>query len=242
MKRRSAVHIGTSGWHYPHWQGPFYPKTLNKKDFFAYYAERFDTVEINNSFYRLPEPQTLETWRDQAPDGFRFSVKASRYITHMKKLKDPEDAAALFFDRIVMLEDKGGPVLFQLPPNWRVNAARLEDFLAALPPEFRCAFEFRDKSWFTDAVFGALEKYNAALCLYAMGDYASPRETTADFVYVRLHGPGEKYEGKYEVNALSGWAGAFSSWAASGKDVYCYFDNDENGYAALNALELKEMM
>ncbi len=238
----NRIHIGTSGWSYEHWRGPFYPKNIKTGTYFDFYSSRFDTVEINNSFYQLPEKETLEKWKHQAPDDFIFSVKASRYITHMKKLKDPREAVKKFFERIKTLNGKQGPILFQLPPKWKANAGRLDAFLSQLPNGYRYTFEFRDPDWFSRDVYQVLEKHNAALCIYGMGDYDSPRETTADFVYVRLHGPEGNYKGQYSIETLSGWAGAFYSWMLSGKDIFCYFDNDDRGFAATDALKLKDML
>jgi uncharacterized protein YecE (DUF72 family) len=176
-----------------------------------------------------------------APPGFVFSVKASRYITHMKKLKDPSEPVRAFLGTMKLLGDRLGPVLFQLPPRFRVNAERFRAFLRSLPKPYRYAFEFRDHTWFLDEVYGALERRGAALCIYDLEGETSPVRVTADFVYLRLHGPGGAYEGKYGAKALRGWADAIQSWAGEGKDVYCYFDNDEKGYAAQNARELTRL-
>jgi uncharacterized protein YecE (DUF72 family) len=238
---RPQIRIGTSGWSYDHWVGPFYPDGLPTGGRLAYYARYLNSTEINNSFYHLPEPGILETWRDAVPEGFCFSVKASRYITHMKKLRDPEQGLNTFLGRIGRLEDRLGPILFQLPPRWRFNAERLERFLAALSHEFRYAFELRDRSWLNDRALELLARSNAAFCIYDLDGFLSPKEVTADFVYVRLHGPDGPYRGRYDRQALSGWAGAFTSWNASGLDVYCYFDNDEAGHAAENARALRTM-
>jgi uncharacterized protein YecE (DUF72 family) len=193
--RPSAIHIGTSGWHYDHWVGPFYPERLAKKKFLEYYAGRFKTVEINNSFYRLPLERTFENWRDQVPAGFVFSVKASRFITHMKKLKDPEQTVEEFFQRIRGLGNKLGPIPFQLPPRWRFDSDRLEGFLKALPLEHKHAFEFRDQSWLNADVFDMLSQRGMALCAYDFGEISAPKKVTAGFIYVRLHDPGGPYEG-----------------------------------------------
>jgi uncharacterized protein YecE (DUF72 family) len=238
----SLIQIGTSGSHYKHWKGPFYPKNMKPQDFLSYYAKRFGTSEINNSFYKLPEDKILISWRDIVPTEFCFAVKAGRFITHMKKLKDPEESTDRFLNRIELLKDKLGPVLFQLPPKWKCNLERLEAFLGTLPPNRQYSIEFRDLSWLIDEVYELLQRYNIALCIYDMDQWVSPKVITADFIYVRLHGPEAKYEGAYDVHTLSGWARAFSSWAAQGKQVYCYFDNDEQGFAALDALRLKEML
>ena len=242
METWENVHVGTSGWHYEDWAGPFYPKDLSKRDFLAYYAEHFDTVEINNSFYQLPKKETLKAWRKTVPPGFLFTVKASRYITHMKKLKDAHDALSSFLKRVEALGDKLGPILFQLPPKWHFNPDRFYDFLEALPPEHRYAFEFRDLSWQDSKAYEAMKLFGIAFCIYDLEGYLAPKEITADFIYIRLHGPGDAYRGKYDVQTLSGWVGAFSAWSNQGNEVFCYFDNDEAGYAAQNAMRLQEMM
>jgi len=236
------IHIGTSGWAYDHWLGVFYPHSLNKKEMFDFYTSRFGTVEINNSFYHLPSQKTLETWRDTSPKDFMFSVKASRYITHMKKLKNPGEALRTFLDRISVLKSKLDVILFQLPPRWNCNYERLEAFVELLPSGRRYTFEFRDTSWDRDDVFSLLEKNNLAYCIYELDGHRSPKTVTADFVYIRLHGPDGPYQGSYSDRDLSGWAGAISTWRSMGKDCYCFFDNDQNGYAAVNALRLNEML
>lgn len=240
-KKKNNIHIGTSGWHYMHWKGPFYPHDLSAENFLEYYSRHFKTVEINNSFYRMPEEKTLRHWRDTSPEQFVFAVKASRYITHMKKLKDASQPLFLFLERAAALGDRLGPVLFQLPPRWRCNPERLRAFLGMLPGGHRYAFEFRDRTWFDDAVYDALQEYGAAFCIYDLAGEISPKEVTADFVYIRLHGPGGPYQGQYKTEVLAGWTGAFSAWSKQGKEIYCYFDNDEAGYAAQDALRLKEM-
>ncbi|MFW6081944.1 MAG: DUF72 domain-containing protein [Desulfosalsimonas sp.] len=239
--RASAIHIGTSGWNYRHWKGPFYPEDLAAGNWFAYYAERFHTVEINNSFYRLPEKKTFEQWAENAPDDFVFSVKASRYITHTKKLKDPQEPVGRLMENARGLGEKLGPVLFQLPPRWKCNPQRLEEFLGVFPGDCRCAVEFRDESWWEPRVYEVLGSRNAAFCLFELEGRQSPMEVTADFVYIRLHGPEEAYQGLYDDDVLSGWASKILQWAGGGTDVYCYFDNDENGYAARNALRLQQL-
>jgi len=199
-------------------------------------------VEINSSFYRLPRKLTFEQWHDTVPSDFIFAVKASRFITHMKKLKDPETALATFVERIAGLRDKLGPILFQLPPNWRPDLERLRSFLSALPKGYRYAFEFRDPSWFHPEVYHTLAEHGAAFCVYELAGLTSPTELTADFAYLRLHGPGDAYSGCYPTETLNGWADSFLGWAEAGKDIYCYFDNDELGYAAQNAAELQELV
>lgn len=198
-------------------------------------------MEINNTFYRLPERRTLARWRDSVPRDFLFAVKASRYLTHMKKLTAPAAAVRRFFRRIEVLGGKLGPVLFQLPPRWRCDAPRLGAFLDALPGGLRYAFEFRDRSWLTGAVYDVLARRNAALCIYDLAGFRSPAHITTDFAYVRLHGPGVAYRGCYSPRTLAGWARRFRQWAAAGLAVYCYFDNDEAGFAARNAMQLVQI-
>ncbi|MGB7931924.1 MAG: DUF72 domain-containing protein [Gammaproteobacteria bacterium] len=236
------IHIGTSGWSYDHWKGPFYPRHLDGERMLAYYAGHFRTTEINTSFYHLPAEETLTLWHDITPADFLFSVKASRFITHMKKLKDPGQGTSSFLRRIRMLGDKLGPILFQLPPRWRFNKERLTAFLNVLSGEFRYAFEFRDRSWLNEETCELLSRHRAAFCIYELDGFLSPKEITGDLVYVRLHGPGGPYRGSYNNERLSGWAGDFVCWAAQDRTVYCYFDNDERGYAARNALRLQTML
>jgi uncharacterized protein YecE (DUF72 family) len=236
------IYIGTSGWHYKHWMGNFYPEGVKSKDFTAYYLRYFQTVEINNSFYKLPSAETFANWRASVPPDFVFAVKASRFITHMKKLKDPQQSIGRFFENVNALEEKLGPILFQLPPAWKVNKERLEDFLKALPPYYRYTFEFRHPSWYNDEILDLLRRYNAAFCIYELAWHMSPLEVTAEFVYVRLHGPDDKYAGSYSDSAMAWWAQQCLDWQKQGLDVYVYFDNDQLGYAAFNAQRLQELV
>jgi len=237
-----SIRVGTSGWSYDHWKGPFYPARLAGGQMLAFYAEHFRTAEINSSFYRLPAQATLNRWRECTPADFLFTAKASRYITHMKKLGDPRRSVSAFLRRIRLLGDKLGPILFQLPPSWRFDGERLAAFLAALSGEFRYAFEFRDRSWLNDEVYELLSRHGAAFCIYELDGFLSPREMTSDIVYVRLHGPDGPYRGSYDARSLAGWAADLRRWAALGCTVYCYFDNDERGYAARNALRLQSLL
>jgi len=239
----SAIRVGTSGWHYEHWRGPFYPRDISSAGMFSFYADRLRTVEINNSFYHLPTAKAFSEWRRQAPPGFVFAVKASRYITHMKKLKDPAAALEKFFEHAEKLEEKLGPVLFQLPPRWGVNTDRLAEFLQALPRGHRYAMEFRDPSWFAPGVYALLERHNVALCAFELAGQESPERLTADFAYLRLHGPAEqKYAGRYSKAQLRARLGQCRTWIEQGaREVFVYFDNDEAGYAAANALEFQAM-
>ncbi|GAB4377964.1 MAG: DUF72 domain-containing protein [Calditrichia bacterium] len=242
MKQENRIHVGTSGWNYPHWRGPFYPPELPTREWLRYYTGKLHTVEINNSFYRLPEKKTFESWRESAPPNFIFSVKASRYITHMKKLKDTEKPLTTFLDRVAGLGDKAGPILFQLPGGWNYDKDRLEKFLKSLPEGFRYTMELRNSTWWNPEVYQLLNQYGVAFCIFEIGGVMSPIEITADFIYLRLHGPGEKYQGCYDEQTLKQWAETFFSWRAQNKDVFCYFDNDQRGYAARNALELQNLI
>jgi uncharacterized protein YecE (DUF72 family) len=235
--------IGTSGWSYRHWIEPFYPRGITKGiDQLRFYAERFDTVEVNGTFYRLIEVETFRRWRAATPPGFVFACKGSRFITHMKRLKDPEQGVARFFERVEALEDKLGPIVFQLPGRFKPDRERLAKFLDALPGGRRYAFEFRDPAWFQPEVLELLARRNVALCLYEFAGQEAPLEVTADFVYIRLHGPEGPYQGSYSDDALRTWAKRIAAWAKQGLDVYCYFDNDDRGFAPKNALRLKELL
>lgn len=237
------IRIGTSGFHYKHWKGPFYPAKTPDSKLLDYYIQHFDTVELNNSFYRLPTAEAFDNWRNATPANFVFAVKASRFITHNKKLKDPENAIDNLLPRAAHLGPKLGPVLFQLPPHWRVNAERLTALLEILPSDLRYAFEFRELSWITPQINEILEKFNAAFCIYELAGYQSPIHVTANYTYIRLHGPGAgKYQGNYSNEQLQTWARRIESWSTKLKAIYVYFDNDQFGYAAANGLLLKTMI
>jgi len=233
--------IGTSGWHYTSWHGPFYPRDLRVKDFLAYYVEQFDTAEINNSFYRLPTENAVGTWRDSTPEGFLFAWKASRFITHMKRLKDIEESVALVFGRMAALGDKFGPVLFQLPPTFRADAEtreRVARTLSLVPPQHRYAFEFRHPSWYEDATLDLLRDHDAALCISDHAAAPAPWLATASFVYVRAHGTNGRYAGSYSPETLQDWSRKIDRWRAEGRDVYVYFDNDIKSAAPSDARQL----
>lgn len=241
--RKGKIRIGTSGWLYKHWRGTFYPKGLPQKDEFEYFSLFFNTVELNNPFYRLPSRETFEGWKQKSKPDFLYIVKASRYITHMKKLKDTEDALELFLNNCDGLEDKLGPILFQLPPHWELNIERFETFLKTLPKGYRFAFEFRNETWYHPEVYKLLKKYKCAFCIYQLAGHMSPIEVTTDFVYLRLHGPTKnKYQGSYDFKTLKGWAEKSREWQAAGKDVFIYFDNDDSGFAAFNAQVIEMML
>jgi uncharacterized protein YecE (DUF72 family) len=239
--QRAAAHVGCSGWLYKHWRGDFYPPTLPQHAWLEHYASRFDTVEINNTFYRLPEASSFRDWRRRVPRTFTYAVKASRFLTHMKKLKDPEKPIQRFVERARHLGPALGPILFQLPPHWPVNFERLETFLAALPSRRRYAIEFREPSWYARDVLALLESYKIALCLHDMPGSESPKVVTGPFVYVRFHGSQGtgKYGGTYRDRALDGWAEWLADHLRAGLPVYAYFNNDAGGHAPRDAVRLR---
>lgn len=236
---KRQLRVGTSGWHFDDWVGNFYPDKTPSHRMLEIYARHFDCVEVNKTFYSLPDRETVRGWVAETPKDFLFTVKASRYLTHMKKLKDPTQALDQLLNALAPLGDKLGPVLFQLPPRWRVNPDRLDSFLRKIPRELDCTFEFRDTSWFCDPVYEILEKYGVSLCFYDLGQYRSPEVVTADFVYIRMHGPGETpYEGAYDGRTLAGLAKKCRRWQEAGQSVYCLFDNDKKACAPGDARRL----
>lgn len=239
---RAGIRVGTSGWSYPHWRGVFYPPELPPGRWLAWYQERLDTVELNNSFYRLPERSTFAAWGREAPEDFVFAVKANRYITHLRKLREPHAPLRRLLDHARALGPHLGPILFQLPPRWRCDLSRLRAFLQALPQGLACAMEFRDPDWWREEVYGLLRAHGVAWCIFHLAGTLSPLEVTAPLVYVRLHGPDGPYQGSYDGRALAAWARRILAWRAEGRQVWCYFDNDQAGYAVLNALALRRRL
>jgi len=237
------IRIGTSGFSYKHWIGRYYPADIAPGKMLAHYLRDFDTVELNNTFYQLPNETSFDTWRKSTPRDFLFAVKGSRFISHMIKLKDAQRGLQNFLPRAERLQSKLGPILWQLPPGWKVNVERLEEFLSLLPREHRYTFELRNQTWMTDEVLDVLRKYNAAFCIYELAGYHSPIELTADWTYIRLHGPTQfKYQGSYSDAQLSAWAERIKTWSKKLKAIYVYFDNDDRAFAVENALALKKMV
>lgn len=235
----ARAYIGTSGYQYDHWKGVFYPDDLPKRKWFEHYTRHFDTVEINNTFYHLPQASAFEGWREQAPAGFCYVLKFSRYGSHLKCLKDPQDTISSFWERAALLGPHLGPVLVQLKPRWSINLDRLRGFLEALPEGRRWAFEFRDPSWLDKGVFDLLRRHGAALCIHDMiPDH--PREVTADWVYLRFHG--DHYSGSYAPQFLSAVAQRIADHVDGGRDVYAYFNNDAEGFAVRNAQDVKRFL
>jgi uncharacterized protein YecE (DUF72 family) len=242
MAHDAPVRIGCSGWIYKHWRGRFYPEKLPVKRWFAHYAESFDTVEINNSFYRLPKAETFDAWRKQAPPGFCYAVKANRFLTQAKKLKDCEEPIARMMAPFRHLGDRLGPILYQLPPRFRLNLERLESFLGLAPKDVTNVFEFRDKSWYADEVFALLDRHGAAFCAHDMPGLESPRIAIGRTAYLRFHGGAGKYHGRYAEERLLDWADWIAGHARSGRAVWAYFNNDTEGAAIDDALTLKAMV
>lgn len=209
----------------------------------TWYAKHFNTVEINNCFYRLPTESAVENWRRETPRDFCFAVKASRLITHMKRLRDAEAALITYLDRMELLNRKLGPILFQLPPDWHVNLERLDEFLGVLEKRpHQSVFEFRDPTWYTEPVYQLLRRAQVALCIHDWGAQGSPRELTADFTYVRFHGTSGRYGGTYTEETLRTWADQISEWIPRLGRIYVYFNNDQQGYAVKNAQALEHLL
>jgi len=243
MTKPGQVRIGTSGWIYRHWRGVFYPPVLPTSRWFAHYAQHFDTVEINNTFYRLPSEEAFDTWRRQAPPGFVYAIKASRYLTHRKKLKDAAEPLQNLLGRARRLGPHLGPILYQLPPHWRADPGRLREFLALLPRDLRHVFEFRDPTWCDEAIRALLSEARVGTCLHDMHGFDCPAWVTGRVVYVRFHGPSAvKYAGSYAAAHLRTWAERLRAFQESGHDVYAYFNNDEGGHAVANARELRRLV
>ncbi len=230
--------IGTSGWHYDDWRGVFYPEKLPKKEWLTFYATRFPTVELNNSFYRLPKESAFQKWDGDTPDNFTFAVKASRFITHIKRLKDCEEPLNTFMSRAALLKDKLGPVLYQLPASFQRDDSRLGDFLEILPTG-RHVIEFRHASWLTDEVFDILRRHGTGFCVFDMPKLKCPLLATANFAYIRFHGSEGLYYSSYPDEALAEWANKITRLAEGLDTVYIYFNNDVSGYAVKNALTLR---
>jgi uncharacterized protein YecE (DUF72 family) len=235
------IRIGTSGWNYDDWRGKVYPRDLPPSRWFAYYCKLFNTVEINNTYYKQPTTHAVDTWREQAPPKFVYAVKASRYLTHMRKLSDPADPLGRFLRMATRLKSHLGPLLYQLPPNWKKDLGRLRSFLSILPKQQMHVLEFRNRDWLSDDTFDLLTEFQVCLCIHDMLP-RHPRRVTGRAVYVRFHGPGkQKYAHKYRPSSLQPWA----DWIAGvSRDVpvFAYFNNDWHGYAVRDAQTLRELV
>lgn len=237
----ARIRIGCSGWNYRHWKGGFYPADLPAMRWFEAYASVFDTVEINNSFYRLPSATTFERWRDLAPPGFCFAVKANRFLTQAKKLKDCAEPLERMMKAVRALGEKMGPLLFQLPPRFRANADRLRDFLDLVPADVQAVFEFREPSWYADDILDLLQSRQASLCIHDMPGSQPPPHGVGPLFYVRFHGADQKYAGRYGRTRLATWAERICREAEGGRPAWVYFNNDLGGAAPKDAVLLREM-
>lgn len=235
---KKNIHIGTSGWSYDHWKENFYPKGLKSREWLNYYSDFFSTVEVNSTFYHSPKESTIQSWYAQVPQEFLFSIKANRYITHLKRLNDCAESLEFFYKNIKDLKSKTGPILFQLPPSFKINKDRLVEFTHLLNDKYLHVFEFRHQSWYIDEIYELLSKKKIALCITDLNGSLSPEEITADFTYLRLHGPQKAYQGSYGKAKLKWWKKKIEKWS-SNTSVYCYFDNDEKGFAVKDAGMLK---
>lgn len=243
----STFHVGTSGWSYKHWKTIFYPPEVKASEWFEYYATQFDCVELNASFYRLPQAQTVKDWKKRAPDDFKFCFKMSRYITQMKKLNDVEEPLKLFFDRFQPLRHCAGPVLIQLPPNLGFNAERAEHFFKLLKRyrAYRFALETRHESWLTQPALDLMQKYSIAFVIAESGGrFPSQQAVTTDFIYLRFHGPDAQalYASEYSPQALKECARCIRQWLDEKREVWAFFNNDIHGFAFKNARELRELV
>jgi uncharacterized protein YecE (DUF72 family) len=240
--------IGTSGWSYPHWgDGVFYPKELRSSDWLSYYAQHFSTVEINFSFYRLPPGKIFEAWREKTPAHFRFAVKASRFLTHVKKLTEVDEPLRRLWTNARGLDDKLGPLLFQLPPSLPYGQERLEGFLSSLTlltgeSGCRAVLEVRNPTWLCPGCFDSLSQAGVALCLSDWPDLVVEGPLTADFVFLRRHGPGQLYASEYSLAQLEKEAQRIGDWLNQGREVFIYFNNDASGWAVKNARTLAHLL
>lgn len=241
-KGECDIRIGTSGWYYNHWTELFYPAKLSKSKWFEYYAEHFDTVEINNTFYHQPKQESIKRWQRLAPEHFIYSVKANRYITHIKRLKEASEPLERFFEGVRLLKKKLGPILYQLPPSFHKDLNRLQSFLKVLPKKQIAVFEFRHESWFSEDSYELLKEFNAGFCIHDLVGMEVPRVITCDVIYVRFHGSTGRYEGNYSKSALQSWAKWVKEHTKEVRSVYAYFNNDIDANAVRNAKQLKQLL
>lgn len=236
------IHVGCSGWVYKHWRGILYPEGLPQKRWFERYAEDFDTVEINASFYRLPLASTFDGWREKAPIGFRYAIKVNRFITHLKKLVGVADVVEEFANVTRRLGPSLGPLLYQLPPSMKLDLPRLEAFLQMIPTDLANVFEFRNSDWYVLETYALLERYGASFCVHDMHGSVTDRIAVGPVAYVRFHGGVGKYWGRYSDEALLGWSDWVAEQSHKGRNVWCYFNNDIHGHAIHDAQTLKSMV
>jgi uncharacterized protein YecE (DUF72 family) len=239
----AELRIGTSGWSYASWRGPFFPREVRVKDHLAFYATRFNATELNAPFYRTPTLEAVQGWFDNTPEDFRFAWKASKFITHWKRLTAKcANSLELMESRLAPLRHKVGPVLFQLPPRMHANRERLASFVRMLSRKRRYTFEFRHPSWYEKEILDVLRDHDVALCLSDHADAPAPWEVTASFVYVRGHGPTGRYHSHYPDATLAAWARDIGGWRRQRRDVYCFFDNDQKSAAPADAQRLLALL
>jgi uncharacterized protein YecE (DUF72 family) len=232
--------IGTSGWNYKHWKEVFYPPDVPVSKWLDFYSNHFDTVEVNATFYRLPKPETFDSWHQKTPEDFLWAVKASKFITHTKRLKDAMEPLQRLYASLGRLREKVGPILFQLPPSLPFDEGRFNPFCENLNSTYRHVLEIRHPSWVDSKAFEILQRHNVALCLSdTAGKYPYHEEITADFLYIRLHGSKKLYASEYTMQELQEWAQKIKGW---NMETYLYFDNDFEGFAIKNAKKLKEIL
>ena len=235
-------YVGCSGWHYEHWRGLYYPQDLPKPKWLSFYAQQFDTVELNNSFYRLPSEQAFGTWRESTPDDFVFAVKVSRFITHIRRLRNSGSAVENFLSQAAFLKEKLGPLLYQLPPSMKRNDEVLKSFLSTLPSKYQHVIEFRHESWIDEAVFDILRVYNVGLCVFDMPGLSCPLVATSDFAYIRFHGSEGMYSSSYSDGELAQWAQRIDRLGQNVRVSYIYFNNDAKAFAIKNAKTLTNLL
>jgi len=239
---RGKFFIGTSGWSYNHWRGLFYPADIPPRQWFAHYTDYISSVEINYTFYRLPTEKTFTHWREREPAHFVYALKAPRTITHLKKLRQPEELLHRFLDRARLLGSKLGPILYQLPPNWHCNVERLAEFLSLLPDDLQHVIEFRHQSWLCDESFSLLREKGVGFCIVSLPDFPCPYVITGPMVYIIMHGVDVKYGDRYDEEQLDDWARRVVTFLEEGRDTFVYFNNDAQAYAVENAWELQSMV
>ncbi len=233
------IHVGCSGWVYRHWKGDFYPADLPQKRWFDHYAQAFDTVEINASFYRVPLESTFDGWREKAPPGFRYAVKANRFMTHMKKLLDCDRPLAEFIGLARRLGPTLGPILYQLPPSLHKDLHRLESFIERLPEDLEHVVEFRHASWYAEDALALLDRHGVGFVTHDLVGLVSPRWASGRTAYVRFHGTGGKYWGRYSDDEIAEWADWLIAQKATGRSCWAYFNNDIHGHSILDGLALQ---
>jgi uncharacterized protein YecE (DUF72 family) len=235
-------YVGCSGWHYEHWRGLYYPKQLPRPKWLSFYAQQFDTVELNNSFYRLPSEKAFTTWRSSTPENFFFAVKVSRFITHIKRLRNLGSTVENFLSRAALLKEKLGPLLYQLPPSMKRNDELLQSFLSTLPSKYQHVIEFRHESWIDERVFDILRTHNVGLCVFDMPGFSCPLVATSDFAYIRFHGSEGLYSSSYSDKELIHWADRIAQLGQSIEASYIYFNNDAEAFAVKNAITLRNLV